>query len=555
MDSYFVVIIAVGFVAIFMVFNSFMNAQKLKRDIRFKWGKPPAGGLFDKIDSVSNYWIEKADHEHLANYIDDITWNDLNMEEVYKRLNSTNSSVGAEYLYARLHEPDLGMKDMNDLEQLIESMDERDDIREKIQFRLARLGKNDHNMVWDFIFSPQDKKLKNDFIYPILASLPVVSTLIMIINFRYGILMLIASLITNVAVYYKNKYKLAVELEAVSYITSIIVCGGKLIKLKDDRIQPYLKKIESLYKPLKKIAGWGSVLLSKPKSELEFLYEYIKIVFLLDYNSYNKIVSIIYKKNELFHQLWQEIGKIDTAISIASYRRSIGFYTIPVFTNSNDLVFEDLYHPLISNPECNTGIIAKGSIITGSNASGKSTFVKSVAINCIFAETIHTCLATSFCLKPSRVVSSMAVTDNVVQGDSYYIAEIKSLKRILDMINDDVHCVCFIDEILKGTNTIERIAASAAILSYLSGQNCLCLVASHDIELTEMLKNIYDNYHFRERITDEGITFDYKLHTGHATTRNAIKLLEFMDYPENVVGDAKSAAEGFEESHKWKSYN
>ena len=95
-------------------------------------------------------------------------------------------------------------------------------------------------------------------------------------------------------------------------------------------------------------------------------------------------------------------------------------------------------------------------------------------------------------------------------GESYFIKEIRSLKRILDKV-EVVYCLCIVDEILRGTNTIERISASSAVLNFLNEENCMAIIASHDIELTELLKNSYENYHFREQITDHGISFDYTL--------------------------------------------
>jgi Mismatch repair ATPase (MutS family) len=545
--------IIAGIIVLFL-YSSFANTQRLKRMIHKNWGKPPVKGMHDKTDSVPDYWKLKLKHQPSQYYIDDITWRDLNMEEIFKRLNTTGSSVGSEYLYAMLHEPGFDLNRMNEYEKLLKDIDNGEKIREKIQLCLARLGKNDYNSVADFMFSPRDKKLKYSFIYPILACIPVISIITLILNPQYGILMLIASFAINTSVYYKNKYSLDTKLGVISYITSIIVCAGRLAKLKDDNLQPYFDEIAKSYAPLKKLAGMGSVILRIPKSDAEFLFEYVKIVFMLDFINYNRIVSTISKNNELFHSLWKSIGRLDASVAVASYRRSIEFYAVPEFTDSNDITANDIYHPLLKNPVCNPVMLSQNSIITGSNASGKSTYVKSVAINCIFAQTIHTCLAKSFALKPSMVVTSMAVLDNVIEGESYYIAEIKSLKRILSMLNDDVRCICFIDEILKGTNTIERIAASASILNYLSTKNCLCVVASHDIELTEMLKNIYDNYHFRENVTDNGITFDYKIHKGWATTRNAIKLLEFMEYPKEVISDAQGSAENFEATRKWRNY-
>jgi DNA mismatch repair ATPase MutS len=144
----------------------------------------------------------------------------------------------------------------------------------------------------------------------------------------------------------------------------------------------------------------------------------------------------------------------------------------------------------------------------------------------------------------------MAVKDDILAGDSYFMAEIKSLKRTLDKVNN-YPCLCFIDEILKGTNTIERIAASSAILDYLDQKNCLCLIATHDIELTNILANRYDNYHFQETITDETIWFDYKLHVGPSQTKNAIALLNYLEFDQIIIENANSLVDRFVETEKW----
>ncbi|MGD1822847.1 MAG: MutS-related protein, partial [Pleomorphochaeta sp.] len=133
----------------------------------------------------------------------------------------------------------------------------------------------------------------------------------------------------------------------------------------------------------------------------------------------------------------------------------------------------------------------------------------------------------------------MALRDNIEIGESYFMAEIRSLRRIMDECKKQ-RCVCFIDEILRGTNTPERIAASTAVLRVLHKTKSMCLVASHDIELTEILDEIYDNYHFSEHFEKEEVVFDYLLKKGPSKSRNAIRLLEYMGFDEQVVIDARA---------------
>ena len=147
----------------------------------------------------------------------------------------------------------------------------------------------------------------------------------------------------------------------------------------------------------------------------------------------------------------------------------------------------------------------------------------------------------------------MALRDDLDSGESYYIVEIKALKRILDAASArEGRILCFVDEVLRGTNTIERIAASTQILKSLGSSGILCFAATHDIELTELLQDDFDNYHFEEDVRDGDVFFNYRLKEGKATSRNAIKLLELMGYDKDVIKKATDQAERFTQSGIWQ---
>ena len=147
----------------------------------------------------------------------------------------------------------------------------------------------------------------------------------------------------------------------------------------------------------------------------------------------------------------------------------------------------------------------------------------------------------------------MALTDNLEAGESYYIVEIKSLKRIIDAATKDgVQILCFVDEVLRGTNTVERIAASSQILKDLADGNVMCFAATHDIELTNILEKYYSNYHFTEQVVDNEIVFSYEIQKGRATSRNAIKLLEIIGYDKRIVEKAADRANDFIDTGIWR---
>ena len=112
------------------------------------------------------------------------------------------------------------------------------------------------------------------------------------------------------------------------------------------------------------------------------------------------------------------------------------------------------------------------------NASGKSTFMKAVALNLILAQSIQTATAHSFIYQPGYVMTSMANADDVLSGDSYFMSELKSIRRLFNTHQCN-KIYCFIDEIFKGTNTTERIAASESVLSYLDNQKHIRLSLRH----------------------------------------------------------------------------
>ena len=341
-----------------------------------------------------------------------------------------------------------------------------------------------------------------------------------------------------------------VEIPAISYFASVLNCCRKLFKIKSIKSLPLVVEIRKQYDIFKPLEGKLPVARIWSGNPIEDLFEYFNILLLIDIRNYNKFMKRIIKFNNDFHALYKAVGEIDIALCVSSFRKSLPTFSTPEFHKQNIIEFDELFHPLITSPVKNTGALTNDSLITGSNASGKSTFIKAMAINGILAQTIYTCTAQKFKTRFSMILTSMAMRDDISGGDSYFIVEVKSLKRIIDLIQK-YPCTCYIDEILRGTNTIERIASSAAVLEYLYSQDCLCVVASHDIELTNILADKFDNYHFCEQVTDDEITFDYKLKNNASTTRNAIKLLSLLGFNSQIVKKAEKFSSEYDKNKVW----
>ena len=284
---------------------------------------------------------------------------------------------------------------------------------------------------------------------------------------------------------------------------------------------------------------------------------YLRIIFQVDFIKFYSMLKHVEGNEVIIEDMYQAIGELDALIAVASFRESLPYYSLPEFTETDNaegasLEVEELYHPLIADPVVNGIRMQRGVLITGSNASGKSTFLKTIAINTILAQTVHTCIAKRHRGSFLKVLTSMALRDNLAGGESYYMVEIRSLKRILEECEKPEPVLCIVDEVLRGTNTIERIAASSQILHSLAKPKVLAMAATHDIELSYILEKEYDNYHFEEEIQEKDVVFDYKLRTGRAMTRNAIRLLAMIGYDPKIIEAAQESAKQFEETGVWK---
>ena len=288
---------------------------------------------------------------------------------------------------------------------------------------------------------------------------------------------------------------------------------------------------------------------------LDILADYLRMILHLDIFQFNRMLEKLRKKTGQVETMLAITGYLDMAISVGGFRKSLEGYCIPKLEEDTEKAFLHMkkgWHPLLSQPVKNSIRADRGILLTGSNASGKSTFLKMVAVNAVLAQTIHTCAAESYHAPIFQIFSSMALRDSMENGESYYIVEIRSLKRILDAAGERrTPVLCFVDEVLRGTNTVERIAAATQILIRLAESGTLGFAATHDIEMTELLKEYYDNYHFEEVIRDGDILFPYQLLPGKASTRNAIRLLQMMGYEEQIIKKASGQAENFLKTGKW----
>lgn len=546
-----IVIVVVGIV--FSIVENRKRLEYIKLNIINNYGKTiNLDEVMIKMKNVSSYFRNKNE----KNIIDDITWNDLNMDDIFKKINNTQSTAGQEVLYDMLRTPVYSQAVLTKRDKVIEFFKKNEKERYDIQFILGKLGKSNELYITNCLFNKEDNSRSNLLKFTLLSWIPAISLLLLFIHPMFLILT-VGCVVLNIFISQRNKVE-NYDANGFSYMISLVNAANKIKEKNIFEIDENIDSIDASLKKLKNIKRKSVGIQEKSiMSDMDVFAEYANLIFLREIITYEKVKNTIIKNKKELKNVYEYVGTIDSLIAIASFRESLDFYTKPCLKISekredNNIEFKDIYHPLVKEPVLNNGSFSKGVLITGSNASGKSTFIKTIAINAIMAQTIYTCFAKEYKTSYFNIYTSMALRDDIHSSESYYIVEIKSLKRILDQVQNNIPCLCFVDEILRGTNTVERIASSCEVLKNIGNENTLCFAATHDVELTYMLDDIFENYHFEETITDNDIKFDYKIHRGRAQTRNAIKLLEFMGYDKKLVENANYRAKNFLETGKWK---
>lgn len=491
--------------------------------------------------------------------IDTITWNDLELDAVFEEVNFTHSAIGEEYLYYLLRENTFSTEEYERLETFVKALLEHPEERAQIEFIMGSLGYTERYSIYEYLDHLNILGKRSNLKHYLADFCLIISIILLPFWTNLGVILLIAFMIYNIMTYFTEK-KL-VEPYVISFVFALrMVAGAKrLSAMKEEWLQPITTPLKGLYQALRPMNYGFSVVqsVSSPLggNPLEIFADYLKMIFHYDLILFNRLYKFLDAHKEQVDEMLGLMGQLEAYVSIAAYRTYLkDEYCIPDFLRKEDakqIHIEDGYHPKMPDAVRNSIDASRGVLITGSNASGKSSFLKMIAVNAVLAQSIHTVTARCYKAPLFQIYSSMSLRDDLENGDSYFMVEIKAIKRIMDGVDEDRFVLCFVDEVLRGTNTIERIAASTQILKCLNQSGILCFAATHDIELTYLLEQDFDNYHFSEEIIEDDVVFQYKLLNGRATSRNAILLLKQMGYGNQITEAANSLVKLFEETGKW----
>lgn len=242
------------------------------------------------------------------------------------------------------------------------------------------------------------------------------------------------------------------------------------------------------------------------------------------------------KQNKTTVPFWfWAIAEIEVVNTVATLAFNHPEWCYPEIADEHfTLAGKEIGHPLIPVKQRVTNTFniegtGKIGLITGSNMAGKSTFLRSVGINLILAYAGAPVCAEEFIVSVSKLMTSMRISDNLAENTSTFYAELKKLKNIIEAVNANEKVFILLDEILRGTNSLDRHTGSKALIKQLIKEHAIAVIATHDIELAQLEQEFpasVSNYHFDVQVAGNELFFDYKLKEGICKSMNASILMK-----------------------------
>ena len=495
--------------------------------------------IFDQIES----YFRKKDHSDSFQVLSDKTCNDLDFKELFMFIDRTNSKVGQQFLYNQLRTIPKDSGKLAETEELIGKFTFNTDARISIQNQLSKLNELETFYITSLFQDDQVAPPKWFFAIRLLSFTSVLSIILSFFNPRM-IFVLAGTFLVNFVVHYWNKRNLNQYISSIPQLLRLNKVADELFKIDIlKQLNPDLQESTAVLNKIRNRMMFFR-LEAKLQGDLESVFwgilELFKILFLVEPLLLFDVLKQLDSKKKEVEDVFEFVGQVDSIISVASLRNGLGKWCIPILSpEQKKMVTHEVYHPLIVDCVSNSIQVKQKSILlTGSNMSGKTSFIRTIGINVITGLTLNTCFAESFSMPRMGLHSAIRISDDLMNDKSYYFEEVLTIKEMIDKSETGKPQLFLLDEIFKGTNTVERISAGKAVLSYLTRSENLVFVSTHDIELADLLNDEYELYHFSEKVDHKTVDFDYKLKDGRLKNRNAIRILQINDYPEDIIQEA-----------------
>ncbi|MET4106986.1 hypothetical protein [Hymenobacter sp. UYP22] len=504
------------------------SSRKRLARLEAAWQQPVSHSA--NLPLVTRYY-DLVQHEPAYHRLPDQTWADLNGDLLFELLDATVSRVGQQCLYHRLRSPLADENALREFDAAVTLLAQQPVARGQALLALDQLTAREAYYQVDLISGEPLPTLPGARFAPLLA-LGLLATLL--VGFWLPIFWLgtITFALTNAVFHFWQLQRINICVRPLLQLGRLYQAGREL--------QQTALPLQHLPAPLARLKAlvWQVAFF---QVEDNWLLELLKMLLLLDMAVYARCRAAVQREAPAIRAVFEAVGYIDCALAVASFRQRHTTCAPCFGPAAEGIQLQAGYHPLV--PGCvpnDLTLAGPGVLLTGSNMSGKTTFMRTLGVSALLAQTIATCPATAYRAPFCRILTSLSLADSLPTGKSYYLVEAETMRQLLlacDAAPDSY--LLLLDELFKGTNTQERIAANKAVLEYLQPRSWV-MAATHDGELGALLQSCFTEYHFCETVTAEDWYFDYRLKPGPLTTRNAIRLLARLHYPAPVVAAAQA---------------
>lgn len=517
-------------------FERFVHALSPQRRelarLRAKWGKPA-----EKDPWLASRYFELTRVDSAARCVDDRTWVDLEFPSIFARLDSSETPLGGQVLFRKLREYVDDPRALAKRYLGYEALRSRAALREQVQSKLATLRADSNAALADFLFGPVPTKPKHYRLLPVWSAISA-ATLLAVVTLSAPLVLAFAVVAINAVLIYRVSPFLSRDTDNLKSCYQVLGAAEGLASIEQDSAPlPEFAKLRA-DRAGRARAKKALRLFSASRGELaQSVYIWLNLTFLADYLAYFYTLDRFIRVRSEVASAFESVGSLDAAVAVASFLEQRADHCRPEVRDGALIALEDGYHPLLTNSVKNSiRLDGRSALVAGSNMAGKTTFIKMVAINIVLGRTLGFCLASKATIPRSSVMASIRGEHSVAARKSHYFAEIEAVHSFIETAARGDCKVFVIDELFSGTNTVERLAAARAVLESIC-RHAQVLVTTHDVELQSELGEDYELHHFREDPDVDGF-FDYRLRPGPTTARNAIRLLERMGFPADVVASA-----------------
>ncbi len=470
---------------------------------------------------------------------------DIEFDNLFERLNYTTSPIGEQMLYYQIAHRSCDIGQLSSIEQ--KTLQFNDPSAARLwQKKSSIINNRDCYHILELLFREPVRPMRFKWVAFLLASISLLLTVA--VFFHPSLLMFYVPLLfINAVIHYLNKNRVYLQLHALSGLKRLLTFfsainrQGSPFNPNDETLRSFdklkslktlLSKLDTDYIPL-------TYLLNDFGSIIWVFREYFRIITLSEVVSYHLFAPKVQMLKKEIEIVYNWTGIWDMAYSLKQFRDSMPYWCHPLFEPEIKTInTKHIYHPCIEDCVANDLFASRGMLVTGSNMAGKTTFLRTIAVNLLLAQRLNTVCANNWVSPYLTLGVSINNLDNLKDGKSYFFSEALSINRLIN-IGINGHGLLLTDELFKGTNIEEQTAASIAVLQNLNRNGNILFATTHNSIFVKFLENELDICHFQESIEGESIIFDYKLKAGPLTRTNALECMKLAGIPGVVIREAK----------------